>query len=33
MLCGGPEDESTYFAGFPKEQVSADRLARQHHLR
>ena len=23
MLCGDPADESTYFAGFPKEQVSA----------
>jgi secreted PhoX family phosphatase len=23
MLCGTPTDESTYFAGFPKEQVSA----------
>jgi secreted PhoX family phosphatase len=23
ILCGDPEDESTYFAGFPKEKVSA----------
>lgn len=23
ILCGNPEDESTYFAGFPKEQVSS----------
>jgi uncharacterized protein len=23
LLCGDPEDESTYFAGFPKEKVSA----------
>ena len=23
MLCGDPNDESTYFAGFPKDQVSA----------
>ncbi|MFN8675046.1 MAG: PhoX family phosphatase [Thermomicrobiales bacterium] len=23
MLCGDPTDESTYFAGFPKDQVSA----------
>lgn len=23
LLCGDPEDPSTYFAGFPKEQVSA----------
>ncbi len=23
MLCGRPEDESTYFSGFPKEMVSA----------
>ncbi len=23
MLCGDPTDESTYFAGFPREQVSA----------
>ena len=23
LLCGDPADESTYFAGFPKEQVSA----------
>ena len=22
LLCGNPEDESTYFAGFPKDQVS-----------
>ncbi|GIW03436.1 MAG: dTDP-glucose 4,6-dehydratase [Thermomicrobiales bacterium] len=35
ILCGDPEDESTYFAGFPKEKVSAvanpDNLAFDPH--
>ena len=33
LLCGDPADESTYFAGFPKEKVSKICQPGQHHLR